>query len=493
MEESVLFAMSAAHPNIPTEGKQFRLVKYFAFASFLVLVIFSFPFSMFVSQKAKDILLRSYENNALLVGENVNHQVVQNFLMPVLLAGHQVRLRDEQQRNWLDQVVKNTIHGFHVDVVNIYDIGKGLIAYTTDERLYGKVVTQSKGYQKALKGESSSRLVSGDQDLWGLGIPSPAGEWKLVTHIPMTGVHPYTGERGVNPFTGEKGEIIGVLELLLDLSKEYQSIVKFQYFIFGLSSLIMALIFVALLFIVHKAERVIEQRAEERRALEEQLHQAERLATLGEMVAGVSHEIKNPLGIVQSTAELLGSMPNADETQKRLSGVIREESVRLNNIVTEFLDFARPQVPNLHECQLEEIIQKNTSFLAPDLEKHNIRVRNHLDGRSFRIFADPDLLYRAFLNIFINAMQAMNGGGTIDIRVEEQRTYYNLEFQDTGDGIKKENLKKIFNPFFTTKGKGSGLGLSIVRKIIENHGGTISIESAEGRGTTVLVTLPRRG
>ena len=485
--------MSAPHPNIQAEGKQFRLVKYFALASFLVLVIFSFPFSMFVSQKAKDILLMSYKNNALLVGENVNYQVVQGFLMPILLAGHQVRLRDEQQHNWLDQVVRNTIYGFHVDVVNIYDIGKGIIGYSTDDRLYGKKVAKTEGYNKALKGGSSSVLISGDYDLWGLGIPSPGGKWKLVTYLPMTGVHPYTGERGVNPFTGEKGEIIGVLELVLDLSREYRSIVKFQYFIFGLSSLIMALIFVALLFIVHKAERVIEQRAEERRVLEEQLHLAERLAALGEMVAGVSHEIKNPLGIVQSTAELLGSMPNADETQKRLSGVIREESARLNNIVTEFLDFARPQVPNLRECLLEEIIEKNTTFLEPDLEKNNIRVRNHLDGRSFRLLADQDLLYRAFLNILINAMQAMNGGGAIDIRVEEQGPYYRLEFQDTGEGIKKETLQKIFNPFFTTKGKGSGLGLAIVRKIIENHGGTISIESAEGLGTTVTVTLPRRG
>lgn len=469
------------------------MVKYFALASFLVLVIFSFPFSMFVSQKAKDILLRSYKNNALLVGENVNYQVVQGFLMPMLLAGHQVRLRDEQQHNWLDQVVRNTIHGFHVEVVNIYDIGKGVIAYTTDARLYGKKVAKSKGYTKALKGESSSLLISGDYDLWGHGIPSPEGEWKLVTYLPMTGVHPYTGERGVNPFTGEKGEIIGVLELVLDLSREYQSIVKFQYFIFGLSTLIMAFIFVALLFIVRKAEQVIEQRAEERRALEKQLHQAERLAVLGEMVAGVSHEIKNPLGIVQSTAELLGSMPNADETQKRLSGVIREESGRLNNIVTEFLDFARPQVPNLRECFLEEIIEKNTSFLAPDLEKKRIRVTSHLDGRSFRLLADQDLLYRAFLNIFINAMQAMNGGGAMEIRVQGQGPYYRLEFQDTGDGIKEENLQKIFNPFFTTKGKGSGLGLAIVQKIIENHGGTISIESAEGRGTTVTVMLPRHG
>jgi signal transduction histidine kinase len=254
----------------------------------------------------------------------------------------------------------------------------------------------------------------------------------------------------------------------------------------------MGLIFLALLLIVHKAERMIEQRALEQRELESQLHLAERLAALGEMVAGISHEIKNPLGIIRSTAELLGEMPDANDNQKRLSGVIKEESTRLNQIVTEFLDFARPQEPNLNECQLEEIIEKNLSFIRPELEKKGIQVHENLNGRSFRLRADQDLLYRAFLNILINAMHSMQDGGTIDIIVEEARDGYSIEFEDTGCGISQENVDKIFNPFFTTKEKGSGLGLSIVRKIIEGHRGTIGIESVEGQGTKVQVQLPRR-
>jgi signal transduction histidine kinase len=284
----------------------------------------------------------------------------------------------------------------------------------------------------------------------------------------------------------------GVFELIQDMSKQYESIVKFQYLVFGLSILIMGLIFLALLLIVHKAERMIEQRALEQRELESQLHLAERLAALGEMVAGISHEIKNPLGIIRSTAELLGEMPDANDNQKRLSGVIKEESTRLNQIVTEFLDFARPQEPNLNECQLEEIIEKNLSFIRPELEKKGIQVHENLNGRSFRLRADQDLLYRAFLNILINAMHSMQDGGTIDIIVEEARDGYSIEFEDTGCGISQENVDKIFNPFFTTKEKGSGLGLSIVRKIIEGHRGTIGIESVEGQGTKVQVQLPRR-
>ena len=474
--------MQSANQNLGSEGKQFRLVKFFAWASFIVIVIFSFPFSMVISQKAKEILLASYENNAILVGENLNHQVFQNFVIPVNWRYGGIRLRDREQSELMDKIVQNAIHGFNVDLVNVYDIGKGVVAYSTDPDLIGKKVIESLGYKRAIQGERSSGLISTREEFWGLGIDFMGGKKTLRTYIPFRVKNPYTGSIGIG----------GVFELIQDMSKQYESIVKFQYLIFGLSILIMGLIFLALLLIVQKAERMIDQRAQEQRELESQLHLAERLAALGQMVAGISHEIKNPLGIIRSTAELLGEMPDASDTQRRLSGVIKEESTRLNQIVTEFLDFARPQEPNLQECQLEEIIEKNLSFIRPELEKKGIQVQDNLNGRSFRLRADHDLLYRAFLNILINAIHSMQDGGTIDIKVEEGRDAYRVEIEDTGCGISKENEDKIFNPFFTTKEKGSGLGLSIVRKIIEGHRGTIGIESIEGQGTKVQVQLPRK-
>jgi signal transduction histidine kinase len=308
----------------------------------------------------------------------------------------------------------------------------------------------------------------------------------------MTGVDPLTGEKGVNPFTGRKGDLIGILELLQDLSKEYQSIVKFQFLVFGLSVLIMALIFIALLLIVRKAENTIEERARKQRALEDQLNQAARLAALGEMVAGVSHEIKNPLGIIQSTAQLLGEMPDADHTQKRLSAVIKEESIRLNGIVTEFLDFARPRTPMLQESRLEDIVHRNLVFLQPELEKQGIAVESNLDGRSFPIQVDEELLYRALLNIFLNAIQSIDQGGTIRVDIKDDNGHYHLEIGDSGCGIDPENLRRIFDPFFTTREKGTGLGLSLVKKIIEGHGGTITADSKQGEGTVIKIRLPMR-
>lgn len=221
------------------------------------------------------------------------------------------------------------------------------------------------------------------------------------------------------------------------------------------------------------------------------MNQADRLAALGQMVAGISHEIRNPLGIIRSTAELLGGMPGTDEPRKKLLNIIMQESSRLNNIVTEFLDFARPEEPNLYDCHLEEIIERNLVFLRPELEKQRISVLNKLDGGSLPIRADGEMLYRAFLNIFINSIQSMKDGGTLYVNVWDGNDTYLVGIGDTGGGINKEDLTKIFNPFFTTKHKGSGLGLPIVRKIIEGHGGSIKIESDEGLGTRVMIELPK--
>ncbi len=480
--------MSLLKRNTETKEKQFRLVKFFAYASVVVLIIFSLPFSMVISQRAKDILMKSHETYALLLGENLNYQVFQNFVLPVTRQFGKMRLRDEQQQTLMDRIVRNTTHSFKINLVNMYDINQGVIAYSTDPSLIGKKVRESLGYKKAVMGQNSSRLVSGGDGIWGTGIQRVGGEKKLRTYIPFM---------GPGPFLGNTGHVLGVFELIQDLTEEYESLVRFQYLIFGMSILIMGMIFVALLFIVHKAEKTISERAKEQRELEAQLNQAERLAALGQMIAGVSHEIRNPLGIIRSTAELLGSMSGANESQAKLSGLIMEESSRLNNIVTEFLDFARPQEPNFQECDLDDILNRNLQFLQSELETKEISLQNRLAHGSLPLRADPQLLYRSFLNIFMNAIQAMERGGTLSVSVSEEKDHYRVAIEDDGGGISDKDLKKIFDPFFTTKDKGSGLGLSIVRNIMEGHHGRIWIEShhkessAEKTGTKVFIQLPK--
>lgn len=483
MLKGVFGSMEGNLENIRPDTKRFRLVKFFAYTSLGILIISSFVLSMVISERATTVLMNNHENDAVLIAENLNHQVFHYFVLPVLRKYGAIRLREKEQSDLMDKIVRNTIHSFNIEKVNIYDIHKGQIAYSTDRDLIGLTGIAGMGYKIALEGKHSSRLTSREPAIFGTWFMDFAKEKKLRTFIPFKAEPPFS-------YIG----ILGVFELTQDLTKEYESMVKFRYLIFGVSLAIMFLIFLALLLVVRKAEHTLRKRAQEQKLLEDQLNQAERLAVLGEMVAGVSHEIKNPLGIIRSTAELLAEKSGHDQSQEKLSNVIIEESGRLNTIVTDFLDFARPQVPNLQDCHLEEIIDRNLSFLRPELDKKGIIINNgNLHGRSFIIKADPELLYRAFLNIFINAIQSMkDGGGTISIEIEEEKEDYRVEIQDTGIGISAENGKKIFNPFFTTKEKGSGLGLSIVKKIIDGHKGSIWIESEEEVGTSVFVTLPRK-
>lgn len=468
--------------NIRPEASRFRLVKFFAYTSFVILIISSFTLSMVISQRATKVLMNAYENDALLIANNLNHQVFHYFVIPVTHRYGAISLREKEQSGLMDKIVRTTIHSFNIERVSIYDIQKGIIAYSTDKDLIGLTGRGGMGYKAALEGKHSSRLISREPAIFGTWFMDFAKEKKLRTFIPFKAEYPYS-------YIG----ILGIFELTQDLTKEYESILKFRYLIFGVSFVIMFFIFLALLLVVRKAEHLLKRREQEQRLLEDQLNQAERLAVLGEMVAGVSHEIKNPLGIIRSTAEFLAEKPESDQIQKKLSNIIIDESGRLNDIVTDFLDFAKPQVPNLQDCHLEEIINRNLSFLRPELDKKGVSINNgNLNSKPYTIRADPELLYRAFLNIFLNAIQSMKDGGNIDIKIEEEKENYRVEIQDTGIGINMENLNKIFNPFFTTKEKGSGLGLAIVKKIIEGHKGDIWIESEEEVGTSVFVKLPRK-
>jgi two-component system, NtrC family, sensor histidine kinase HydH len=257
--------------------------------------------------------------------------------------------------------------------------------------------------------------------------------------------------------------------------------------------LFVGIVFVTLLPIAKRAERIITARAAERKRLEERLHQAERLAALGEMIAGVSHEIRNPLGIIRSTAELLHTRVESDR-QKRLSGIIVEEATRLNDILTEFLDFARPKTLRVVPCRIEEILEKNLGIVEVECQKRGVRLERRYATGDTVMEADADLLYRAVVNLLANALQAMPDGGTLRVRTQvcnsAQPPQLELCIQDTGVGIPVELQQKIFNPFFTTREKGTGLGLAIVRSIIDSHHGEIEVASGEGEGTLIIIRLP---
>ncbi len=460
--------------------KPFKLVKYFTFTSLVVILVGSLALSMVIANRAETVLLKKSEDYALLMAENLNHQVFLQFIIPAALQfGQVIQLRNKALFNRLDKVVRNTLHSFSVETVNMFDREQNVIFYSFDKKLVGRKGLGGIDYQQALQGKSRSKLIRRG-GFWGLMFGAPR-EGELRTYVPL---------RAEKPLSNIEGPILGVFEIVQDLSEDYRTIIHFKHRIILTSVAIMGVLFLILRHVVKRGEEIIEKRAQERLLLKEKLSHAERLASLGEMVAGISHEIRNPLGIISSTGELLKQKLSPTDTEVKLADVIVEEADRLNGIVTDFLNFARPQAPNLIPCKVDEVIKKNLTFLAPEINKNSYEVHTRFASDIPEIQADPGLLYQAFLNILMNAMQAMPEGGAIYIELSAHGNTLTILFCDEGPGISDETLNKIWEPFFTTKDKGSGLGLSIVRKIIEGHDGDIEIENAPEKGAQVTVTLP---
>ena len=468
----------------------FRLVKYFSLTSLVVILIPTLALSIFFSHRAKSELLRKSEQYALLAAINLNHQVFTHFVLPTALKFGRIQLSNRLQFERLDKVVRTAIHGFNIERVDVYDRHE-LVTYSTDRSLVGLSGLGGIDFDLARQGKSSSRLVSRGSFL-DFELGAVAKQRQLKTYIPL---------RVEKPLSREYGPILGVFEITQDISEDYATITRFQNIIMFSLIGVMSLLFFVLRLIVKRAEGIIAKRAGERRRLEEQLHQSEKLAALGEMVAGISHEIRNPLGIIGSTAEILHQKTDENDPRKQLGRIIMEEASRLNSVVTDFLDFARPTTPHFAECRVHEIIERNLNFLDIELKKRSINVEMNFAENGRPVNADADLLYRAFLNIFVNSLEALNDGGTIQVitRYKDSRgDTLEVVITDTGSGISEESKGKIFDPFYTTRKTGTGLGLPIVRNIIESHGGTIDVESPpremlaeqQDRGTAIIISLP---
>jgi signal transduction histidine kinase len=217
-------------------------------------------------------------------------------------------------------------------------------------------------------------------------------------------------------------------------------------------------------------------------AAQAEVRRAERLAALGQLSAGLAHELRNPLGAIRGSAELLVKNTAAEnEIAREMAGLIAREVDRTNSIVTRFLDFARPAALRRSVQPLAEVIESAAQGFPVDVE-----YPNDLPPFSF----DPELLERVFVNLFSNGTQAMANGGRLLVRAQRVGDEAQVEVRDSGTGIPSEHLESIFNPFFTTKPDGVGLGLAIVSKIVDDHGGTIAVESEVGRGTTFRISLP---
>lgn len=225
-------------------------------------------------------------------------------------------------------------------------------------------------------------------------------------------------------------------------------------------------------------------------AIEEQLRRSEKLSTLGEMAAVLAHEIRNPLGSIRGTAEILRDDYRPGDPKHEFIEIQIKETERLNHVVEDFLRMARQQPVDLRDCSIREELETIVTLVTKDAHDRGISLRLEPYKEQAIIRGDGEKLRQAFLNIIINALQATTTDGSVSIVLDKIESGFEIRFLDNGSGIAPDNLQRIFEPFYTTKPDGTGLGLAVTRKIIESHGGTLEIESEAGRGTTVSVRLP---
>ncbi len=459
--------------------KPFALVKFFSFTTLLVFLVFTPIFAILISNHANGVMLRRSEEYALVFARNINQQLYERFIMPSYLRYGSIIPSHPGQQKRLDIIIRNITHGMKVEAVSIFDQQEDVVVYSTINERVGEQGEGGEEFMSAKEGRSSSRLeVKGS--MLNLLPGSEPPSYRLISYIPLRSEQ-------------TPAKILGVIEIIQDMSDDYLATIKLQWMISGIAFLFMFVLFVILRLIVARADRIIEARARDRQILEDRLRRSEHLAGLGKMIASVSHEIKNPLGIVRSTAEMLRKRIGAESAaNKQLTTVIIDETTRLDRIVREFLDFAKPREINLKLAPVENIVREAVGFVSTELESHGISERLEIEGELPMVPVDRELFYRALLNILLNGVQVMPEGGSLSVRVgrdSANEAGVVIEITDTGPGIPEDSQDQIFKPFYTDKTRGTGLGLAIAKNIIDNHHGSIEVDSVLGVGTTFRIKL----
>lgn len=226
--------------------------------------------------------------------------------------------------------------------------------------------------------------------------------------------------------------------------------------------------------------------------LEKQIQHSDKLALIGQIAAGIAHEIGTPLNVISGNAEYIMMEMGENNPYKEELETIISQAERIANLIKQLLEFARPRKPNYTKVNVNNELYHVVELLKHQFEKSNIKLNLKFSEDIPSIYADCSQIHQVFLNIIVNAIQAINQNGVIEIETFAKDGYVNIKFRDNGVGILPEHIHKIFEPFFTTKeaGKGTGLGLAVSKRIIDEHNGKIEVESTPGKGTVFTVKFP---
>jgi|GEM_PF-1857108 len=233
----------------------------------------------------------------------------------------------------------------------------------------------------------------------------------------------------------------------------------------------------------------------QKRNLEQFYRQAERLAAAGRLAAGAAHEIRNPLTSIRGFIQLIQNALPSNDPCWEYARIVISEADRIDEIIKELLILARPHTPKAKDFDLHRVLDETSVLAGSQALLHGVVLTKTYDANVPVMYGDPEQLKQVFLNLTLNSIQAMPNGGKLDIttRFQTSESFVVIEFRDSGYGIEAKDLPKIFDPFFTGKGEGTGLGLSVVRRIVESHGGSVRVDSVVERGTAFWIMLPVKG
>jgi len=555
----------------PREGRyrdgSFGLLKFVSWGTLVLTLLASLFMSIFLANLARQVLLEKQHEFARLWAETLNHNISRRFALPAVLQFGELNLANPEQYKRLESVVRSVLEDFPVQDLRIFT-PDGVVGFALDKSLVGEkglggeavalAVDESKLtyeiiYQTGALGAMFSAEIAprsvvmrtmaplrfkatiaagpdgpsdpSDPDAQnGQGGQSDAGQTPAVSDgaalkapAASEGTPP-GADASAKPDANQPGpgrgvkmvsinEVIGALEFTQDITSDYQKLITFQRVIILSALLTALLIFFVLRMLIHRADRINAQRMREREEYEREAVQNEKLVSMGRMVAGIAHEIRNPLGIIRSSAELLVSrLKDKDPLTAKIMAAIHEEAVRLSKTVGDFLDYARPRTLKLDPLDLGLLLDQALTFLEQKCREQRVEVvRDYPVG--VMVSGDKDMLYRALYNILVNALEAMSAqkiqpgqpsqedaqdvAGQIVVRVAVEKSAVRLRIMDTGPGIPPDIRDKLLDPFFTTKDSGTGLGLAITANILRSHDAVIELGDNPEGGARVDILFPK--
>ena len=451
-----------------------------------LILLSSLVISVIISNSARDTLLEKQKDYALLMAENLNHQIYQRYALPLVIGGRGLSLLDQTTKfEPLDEIIPPLLHGLRVYDLRIYAYNS-MITYALDSDLIGSKNLASPEVAGVRVTDVPQYTIESKIPFWKalFMFTLPQGSFTLRTTYPLR------LETRMLSFENA-GPTLDVLEFSQDITEDYQIVIGFQWMIIATTFISSMLLFSLLWFFIKRADRILFERMQETQRLERKLNQHEKLAGMGRVVSSIAHELRNPLGIIRSSAELLLRKTPEGDSSKGLITAIYDESCRLSQTITDFLDYARPKTPRRDEVDLAIVLEQALAFLGNSLAEEEISINSSISGKTI-VPGDKDLLYRALYNVLVNAAQAGGRGAAISVELREEGGRVLVSVADSGPGFDLKQLDKYLDPFFTTKDGGTGLGLPIVNSIVTSHGGSVEIgNDPQGTGgAKVVMSLP---